>query len=247
MIRDDVIDRIQKLLRLAKSDNPNEAAVAADRARELMLAHDLETADLADIRQSVREETVGKRRAQIKTWEKELFDAVARHHDCKALFIRWTDHHRARHCAFDLTRTTYSMSLIGRSADVQVARYVFAFLLRQVARLAKEYRAQRPRIARRTLDSYRLGVVLSAVGKLQYMRQRDERLASEPGTALVLAKDAAIDEYLQQQGMKIEHGKRRAIRQSAAMRDGYLSGLSIDINPAVSTSDGRAALPEGGR
>jgi len=46
MADDKVINKIQKLLALATSDNVNEAAVTAARAQELMTKHQLEMADL---------------------------------------------------------------------------------------------------------------------------------------------------------------------------------------------------------
>lgn len=44
--RESVLERVKKLLELAKSDNEHEAAAAAARAAELCLKHEIEEADL---------------------------------------------------------------------------------------------------------------------------------------------------------------------------------------------------------
>ncbi|MBP7625137.1 MAG: DUF2786 domain-containing protein [Xanthomonadales bacterium] len=245
--RDDVIERIQKLLRLAKSSNPHEAALAADKARELMLEYDLQATDLAEIKTSVDRQTVGRRRSRIAKYEQQLFDAVARQFDCRALYVsfeavshmKWNSFRTVRRC---------EMTIIGRRADIEIARYSFEFLLRQVAALAKEYRARRPRVARKTMDSYRLGVVFRIIGSLDRLKRIDESQWTEPGTALVLCKKTAIDDYLKRMGINVRYDKKmRKPRISTAMQDGYRDGDAIEINPAMNAADDRRAIAAGGR
>ena len=56
MIKEELIDKIKKLLALADSSNPNEAAVALSRAQKLMERYNIEAVDLKienDISESV--------------------------------------------------------------------------------------------------------------------------------------------------------------------------------------------------
>ena len=46
MIKEELIDKIKKLLALADSSNPNEAAVALSRAQKLMERYNIEAVDL---------------------------------------------------------------------------------------------------------------------------------------------------------------------------------------------------------
>src|SRR5580700_1722926 len=74
-----VIERVRKLLALAGSSNEHEAALAAEKAQELMLRHGFDLAQVA----ATKHETfgVGEARltsARVDPWRRRLASSVAR-------------------------------------------------------------------------------------------------------------------------------------------------------------------------
>lgn len=126
-----IIDRIRKLLALA-GDNPNEheAAAAAAKAQALMQEHDLAAADVSvktDARTAgiTQAATVLRQRGKPGSWKEGLFSAVAETSDCWA----WS--------------TSTRGSMLGRERDVEMAEYLFAYLVRELERLQHAYGATR--------------------------------------------------------------------------------------------------------
>ncbi len=238
MTRDQVIAKIQKLLRLAKSDNPHEAAVAADRARELMLAHDLEEADLSRVASEIGCQAFGKARQKIADWEIALFGAVAHHHDCQAL----RDTSRGRGGGQYI-----SLIAVGRQSDIAVLRYVYVFLLRQIGNLIDAYCLEHPKATGAMLEEFCLGCAGAIAGKLDQLREDATAAANvaEKSTALVAVKRAAIDKWLADQGWTTAKPKSRKRRMSAAEIEGWVAAQNIEIRAAVAANLDRAAIAGG--
>lgn len=129
-----VIERIRKLLALA-GNNPNEheAASAAARAQELMLQHDLTMESVstkvdrrtAGIGKS--EKTVLREKGKPGGWKVALFACIGQTSGCWVYTTeggKWYD------------ATGY---LIGRAQDVEMAHYLYDFLVRELERLQKAY------------------------------------------------------------------------------------------------------------
>lgn len=118
------LDKIKKLLRLAASDNPHEAAAAMRQARALMEKHQLDqaTVEMADI-----EEHSTRSGSKIKParWEGALAITCARAYACRSLF----------------TAGTGEWCFIGELAEV--ASYTMTVLLRQVRQARRNYIADK--------------------------------------------------------------------------------------------------------
>ena len=236
MSRDNVIERIRKLLALSRSDNQHEATLAADRARSLMLDHDLQMVDLGHEDGRVTIDYYPNRRSPFPDWLECLFAAVAIHHDCKPL----TEHHGKRW----LAPAYFRFAVIGRKADIQAVNYVFHFLRRTVTRLAGDFRREHPRMKPHTIDQYRLGVVSGISVQLELLRNRDARLKSESGQALVLAKDVAIDRFIDEQEWDIrkEQNRKAKIVNPSVADAGFADGINVKITPAVDQEKSRKAI-----
>lgn len=86
MADDKIMQRIRKLLELAKSDNPNEAALAMERAQELMRKHGLDTeaVDLSQIKEAYVKSQFSVSR--VKKYENVLVGAIASAFGCEVLW-----------------------------------------------------------------------------------------------------------------------------------------------------------------
>lgn len=71
-----LVERIKKLLALSESSNENEAAIAAQKAQELLVLHNLELSDLSESDNEIKEVNI-EESSKISNWKLSLADGVA--------------------------------------------------------------------------------------------------------------------------------------------------------------------------
>jgi hypothetical protein len=243
----EVLEKIKKLLRLAASDNPNEAALAAAKAQELMDRHKLNQAMLAT--PSEPEEgvvhfddpddaldTFGGKRV---TWKDSLSAGLAKYNGC---FI-YVDNR---------TRGEIRLVIVGRPSDVQTVRYLYAFCVREIERLT---RAQGPGHGRTWTNNYRRGCVASIYEALHEQRKSFEgqartEAAHSGSSALVKVNTALakIDSRYKEaeeslkKVMKLRAGKESQARHdSGAYERGKRDGATINLGAGKGLGAGAGA------
>lgn len=115
-----IISKIQKLLALGTSTNPNEAAAALAKARELLLDYNLslEEVQVAEKRgrNYLREDiAIGK-----WAWQSYLVDVVCKHNLCTAVKLRGTDR----------------VAIIGEQHNIEIVRLMIDLIGEQLGFLA---------------------------------------------------------------------------------------------------------------
>ena len=156
-----VIDKVQKLRRLARSENPNEAAAAAAAADKLIQEHGLAEAQLqADGKQAA--ETVTEDRPRSPR-------GPARRPPGSASSLRaWPGTTTARATSCGIRSNTLAHKIIGRPSDLATVRYMWGWLSVEIERLAQLHKGE----GRSWLDSFRRGAVDGAL--VIYDRRRQE-------------------------------------------------------------------------
>ena len=114
------LDKIKKLLRLAASDNPHEAAAAMRQARALMEKYRLEESDiqLSEVYESA---TRSGSKITPPQWEANLVGTVTKAYACKVLFMSGIGEWR----------------FVGELAEL--ASYTMTLLLRQVRQSRRDF------------------------------------------------------------------------------------------------------------
>ncbi len=180
---DRIVDRVKKLLALTSSQNPHEAALAAAKAQELLFRHNLSLA-------TVEAATEGGGNAAYVSdrfdsggwmhWRRRLLAAVARNNFCRGVSYQGTR----------------DVGIVGEPHNVTVVRHLYAFLVREVMRLAelgaKTERGLDEEEARAWKRSFYLGAVRTVAQRLATQRQRDVASDSQ-AAALVVRKDEELD------------------------------------------------------
>lgn len=238
MTEEKIIDRIKKLLRLAESDNLNEAANAAARAQALMDKHRIERelvetqedadrldGEFGDEPISNEYPPIYNEGTQVPTWIIHLADALARSNQCRVFY-----------------RSGYQAKVfcVGRESDVATVRYMFTALRREINRLCKK----EPRgMGRAYYNAFRLGAVSEISSRMQRARREQEQEmrmlaesdAAQEGdgaeTSTALARlDAAIDK-VKQRDQETEDWFRQSMpnlrtdnRSGPSDYDGYAEG-----------------------
>jgi hypothetical protein len=227
---DRVVERIRKLLALSASTNPNEAALAADKAVELAQRHNLDLA-LIDGRPS---DPYVERSCDVgaaSQWRWLLMSAIARANFCRALRRR------------ERGRLLASMFVIGEPHNIAVCEFLFQYLAREIERLASKGWQRAHMVygehveARSWKNDFRRGAVATIDGRL---RERSQLFAegSARAEALVLTKDAALIEAVERFHPNVPTTTVR-VRAGAAYQQGQWAAREIALQRAVaSTSAG---------
>lgn len=130
----EMIEKVAKLLALAegKGTTPEEAATAAATAQRLMLRYRIEQADVDEVTNDDPMESTEYTpsnyydgfRYDSQRWEIALFFMIAAATGCYGFTMGRRAHAR--------------LTLVGRRGDLEVSRYLWGYLTREIRRLQKE-------------------------------------------------------------------------------------------------------------
>lgn len=215
------LDRIAKLLRMSKDvSSPEEAAVAAERARKLMDKFQLEEAEInlnsgKSVGEDMIKEKVGpKHEGNPYLWVSFLITEVAKYNDC--------------HGVVSGGRTAF----MGYKTDVFLAKEMYTYLIRTIEKMSENWVKQQRALGnggRFIGDSYRKGAALAVIYRLrQAVTERDTKMSD--GRELMVVKRDAVDQYFG----KVEYKVKDAdIRDEYAESVGYRHGQSISLHKQV--------------
>lgn len=261
-----VIEKVQKLRKLARSTNEHEAAAAAAAADRLIQEHGLVEAQL-QAEGKVEAEPVAEDkdpltvwRGRAPTWQRQLASGLTRHYDCAA-YLGWDYRHPTSTGGPGLRH-----NLIGRASDVAAVRYMYGWLSVEIERLAQTHKGS----GRSWLDSFRRGAVQGVLNKLYQSKKaaRDEVEArakvaeaidpgvKSPASAGLVLYDRRREEAVETmkalhedvaERMKRSRGGRSYANPSewSAYRQGQEEGRSIHVG--ASLEGGKAPKALGGR
>lgn len=222
-----VLLKIKKLLSLAQSKNEHEAALAAQKAQELMDEYKLSMGDLDEI-------TLNKEDAVGEDWLKEsigqfsysTWKGILIHGVCKVnnvLALKYDGGAR--------------LKLIGRESDRQVAEYMACYLVREVERLAFESYASAGFMNLKHRKSWVNSFGLSAASEI-VQRMREERInkqaANNSMTAIIKRDAQAVKDYLKRENIHVRYTKSNSsIRHTEAAAQGRQAGRNIQWRDGV--------------
>ncbi len=259
-----VIEKVQKLRKLARSTNEHEAAAAAAAADRLIQEHGLVEAQL-QAEGKVEAEPVAEEkdpltvwRGRAPTWQRQLASGLTRHYDCAA-YLSWDYEHRTSTGGPGLRH-----NLVGRASDVAAVRYMYGWLSVEIERLAQTHKGS----GRSWLDSFRRGAVQGVLNKL-YASKKAARgevearvavaSAIDPGTkagAGLVLYDRRREEAVETmkslheevaERMKRSRGGRSFASPSewSAYRQGQEEGRSIHVGASIGGGKATKALGGG--
>ena len=213
-----ILEKVRRLLALSKSSNPHEAAAAAAKAQELLTRHKLAMADVPD---KDREEYTRRflDTANSAQWISSLVNMVGRAHYCRVVS------HRNGIYAF-----------IGRPSDIKIALYVYAYLAREIIRLAddawKDFDGY-ARSPREWKTAFHHGAV-KGVGDA-FDAQRREHEAQPDTRSLIIVSDKALAEAKGRYYPQGTIAGRRVQRfdNAEAFQVGYRAGRDISIRKGI--------------
>lgn len=211
MADNSIVEKIQKLLRLAQSSNPNEAALAAAKAQELMVKYAVEEADLAQ-RQGNKAEPIEVERfnlgyKRIPLWLPILAQAISKSFFCRMFYYKY--------CG--------DIAIVGRKTDREIMRATFDYLRYELERMCeKDFAAYSGGAHGKTWKAsfYRGACDTISTRLSENMKKLSDDNA---GTAIVLVNRAKdVDEYVEE---NIQTRKSQSVRRKVSA-EGYYSGVA---------------------
>lgn len=227
MTHNEAVSKVAKLLRLSQSSNPNEAALAASRAQEIMDRFKIDSLSLDRSERKPDEEVKNFRDDPLDgqsaaTWKGRLALTLAEMNQAICY------------------KSSGKLSLIGRPSDVSTVRYIYGWLVREVDALAAKNCAGN---GRTWTNNYRIGVVETVCNRLREQHAatinavKTEATAADVlntglalvrvNTAIAMIEKRAVEvKQWQKQNFKLTSGGRSSYRadftaRQAGARDGY--------------------------
>jgi hypothetical protein len=237
----DILAKIRKLLALSTSSNPHEAALAAQRAQELILKHavsedDLHAGDVAV--ETVGQDVMGGAYAgRVPSWHGHLAGALAPSFFCRVFIIPGRD-----------------ILIVGRKTNREVLRATWAYLLGEITRLGdagwKAFGEERGDMYMRAMRSaglapdarrWKRGFAFGAIRTIgERLADAQKRLVADTtGAALVVAsRTAELDAFAE--ALQTRRAPKTRV-PAAGYREGEAAGRALDLTPRAAASRRLAA------
>lgn len=218
MTHTEALDKIKKLLRMKRGGTSAEVETALNLAEELARKHGIDLASVDpneqnDQRRISHEDAVRSGRIQ---WESKYAMLIAQEFFNVTTVIRGVGY---RECV---------ITFIGTSWDVQIAIYVYRFL---VGHFRREWNTKRGRCRHRQAFMYGMFIGLSS--KLAAQR----KLVNADGLALIVNADARRKQYLQTTFGETENTSTKPdCDATAAKMRGWKAGRETEIRQGVGTN-----------
>jgi hypothetical protein len=218
------IRRIGKLLALAGSANEHEAALAMEKASQLMARHNLQQIQ-EDAQSEFTSLIINGRCKRLESWQHKICAILLRFFYVKVVTASLYD---------PLTDTLHkTIEIFGRQENVAIAEYCYAFLAGKLAALWQQNRTKASGKGIRARNSYYLGLLQGFYDKLLAQETlRDAHIPKKNDaekkdgvqkkiTALITAEDRALDRFV---GMRFPRLRRRSGSGAMIYRDTYEQG-----------------------
>lgn len=239
VVKERVIDRIRKLLELSKSTNEHEAALAAANAAALMLENQIEEAELDNsvgAAESATEEVIASDPKRVQ-WKLTLIHGLADSLGGFCFFLNRS----YRQIGID---AVCKYKVIGTPSVINTVKYMFAYLVPEVERLAHEAYAEEAveclasgveaPSARAWKGSFRIGCAQIIAERLNAQRKvtLETARAEEKSKALAVIDKMAIDiqEFVKRKYPKMRKtGSMAGRRSQGGLEAGRAAGQKVQF------------------
>jgi predicted SprT family Zn-dependent metalloprotease len=224
-----VLRKVQKLLALAESQNQHEAEAAMAMAQRLMLQHNLDLVQAGSARRYVAV-TLGDPTSRMHRHEKTLAGILGAHFFVQVLLVSV---YRPL-----LGKGGTVVEVAGAPENVELARYVYAYVLHAAEQLWRAHKEAHDVASDRDRLAFLAGVMRGFDDKLHQEKQRN----AERG--LVWAGDADLQGWWRRRHPRVVTQTGRASGNAQAHEAGRNAGSTIVLKKPVGASRSRGlALP----
>ena len=224
MNKEQILDKIKKLLALANSSNEHEAKAASARAQALLTKYNLTMEDAESVDHKYSQEFCSTGRQRMKPQWKYVQSLLR-----EFFFIEIVQTRRRMRVPnedlFKPIKIEICYLMFGKPHNIEVAKYVRDFLMRAFEDSFKTYREQTGAPAK-ARGSYYNGLFQGL-----YEQLMDARTGVEQETGLVVVPDADLNDFVKDSFEKAltTSRNRTEIRDKKAAMAGYEQGKNMNI------------------
>jgi hypothetical protein len=227
-----ILDRIAKLLALADSPNEHEAQAAMSAAQRLMLKHNIEaaitgTGELSCFRH------VGKPTGRVSEHERRLAMILDEHFFVQVIWVPvWRVAEGKRGSVLEVC---------GSRDNVELAAYVYDFLMHAAVSLYNEDRRRRGDRSHQARRKFLAGVMSGFHERLQRERRKSE------AEGLVWSSDPALTKYFRKRHPYVRWARHSISAGGEAYSRGQRAGQQLVLHRGIKSGAAGAVLQLPGR
>lgn len=203
-----IIKKIEKLLALARSSNPNEAELASNKAQRLMIEHNIQMQQLGKEEEIIMDDSSTYR--SLTQAEKLIGYLLTTYFNVQVVYYREWD-----------SRYT---EIYGTPSNIEIAKYMRAYLHRAFENCWKDF-AKQEKGSRPRKNAYQYGLMIGLARQLEATKRECE----EEG--LVIIRDPRLEEATSHVKRKSKMDKRSSYEVDKGIEDGQ----SIALTKGVTT------------
>lgn len=215
-----ILDKIKKLMALANSGNPHEAANAMRKAQALMKEHQLSQSDVELSSIAKHGAKMANKSIKQPKWSVMLTTLI-----CRAFGVE-------AYASYDIFGGA-SCNFIGLSANVEIAAYCYTVLSRQLLKARREYATSLNKRLKSSTKTARSDLFCEGWVHGVYQQVTDLSPNEKERELIRLFKEQKIP--------NLETGKVREAngtsRDNGAIAEGYKAGRQVRLNAGVSGSE----------
>ena len=233
-----LIEKIKKLLALSVSSNENEAAIAAQKAQELLVLHNLEISDLSDSDNEILEVDI-EESGKIYDWKLTLSHGVAIANSCKSL--KWNYRGKGAKLVF-----------YGNKTNTMICQHLYEYLVGAIQNSSKEHKGK----GTSYLNSFKVGCANRLAHRLIEKRNKMKEsgvtgTSDTPSVPAIVVRsmfekqEGAVNEYVKNIGMPIKlvstlkESDLLDTKKRSAMSEGYKAADKINLHQQINPSNSR--------
>lgn len=239
------IARVEKLLSLARSSNQHEAALAMEKAGELMGKYNLQ--EMSTGESAYNYTVINSCRQRLEGYQRRISTILQEFFYVKVILSRLYHPEKDRYHK--------TIELLGRRENVEIARYCYYFLEKKLPTLWEQQRQTAQGKGIRARNSYYLGLLEGFREKLRQqekdLRSKTEKKGSsalkstgsttggQTKSIICLENDPGLQKFLQQRYPRLAKGRKTTSRvDSGIFAAGKEKGRTIVFHKGVSEKQG---------
>jgi hypothetical protein len=231
-----MLEKVRKLLSLARSKNENESFLAMNKANALIEKYNIKRLEQDQDARFVYA-IINHRKKRVENYQRMICLILQDHFFVDVVYAHLFD---ATDC-----QTYRTIELLGTLENVRIAEYVYHFLMNQMEALWKRHQQTMDSSVRGNKRSYRLGVLKGFRDRLEReAKDRRQHYAtqvkgSESLSALICAKDAELRAFRHMRFPRLTHFKSKDARiHPGTFQAGVTDGERIRIHKGIEHTDG---------
>lgn len=218
-----VLERIAKLLALAESSNLNEAQAAMNAAQKLMLKYNIDAVAQRS-RQGYGFRHLGVPTGRVSEAERRLASILMKHFFVEVI---WVPAFRPLE-----GKRGHVLEICGAQANLEMATYVHAFLLRTAQDLWKAHKRATGSTSDRDRRTFMAGVMAGFDDKLSTQHETNR------SQGLVWVRDADLGRFYRSRHPRIRNVRYTGSTRTEAHAEGRAAGRRIVLHKPVTQGSG---------